>query len=446
MDLGGTGAQLWPLVTGNNNNPSLSQGQSTSFFFNTVPDRCPTGPLAYYLPLVFLTIYGNVVQAGGSGSAIPYDELVAALVDSIDWINCWHGTVVSANYVKGTNLPVVEYYANGFRFATRRPQPIPAANGTYPFQYTIAITPSVSRLGRLMNDTMQLAKLFQQSQLKINVASSSVMTQLSPGGSLTSLSAKASAVLVPRSDLILGTPIETIVHEMVASQNSNQVQIKGFGTDTLLKGINNKGGVVFCGELTSVNLQGGAFAMENASQFSFPWRGQDIIDHAEAVVAMSQLGNMPNDRPQTLPIGGTADAEFNNPPYIAGNTDTWASGSNKHFDLTGNMFFPFVQGGNDLALTDVQTAASDASYFLTISGGFTGATHRVLAMYARQWLDTMRADWLKQVTAGGTDSLASYVLGGTNAVNAAKLLQRRPRSKHLVTADQLTYLPWQLVT
>jgi hypothetical protein len=446
MELAGTGAQLWPLTTGNNQAPTLSQGVPTSFFCNTVPDRCPSGPLAYYLPVVLLTIYGTLTQPSSGGTAVYWDQLIGALIDSIDWINAWHGTVVSANHVKGVHLPVVEYYANGFRYGDRRRPPIPSTAGTYTFGYTVAITPSISRLGRLMPDTMQLAKLFLQSQLKINVAPASALTALSTGATFGTLTAKASAVLVPRQELVLGTPVETILHQIVAGSTSSAVQIKGFGTDTMLKGINNKGGVVFLGELTSAGSLGGAFTMESVTQYSFPWRGQEQTQHPEGIVCMSQFGNMPNDRANTFPsfvAGG--DGEYNNPPFIMSKSDAATTPNQLAMDLVGNMFWPMVQGGNDLTLAELQTASNDAQYFLTVSGGFTGNTHLVLAMYARQWLDTMMADWVKQVTDGGTDSLASYVLGGQAAVRAAKLQQRRPRIKHVVTPDQATYLPWQFI-
>jgi hypothetical protein len=115
-------------------------------------------------------------------------------------------------------------------------------------------------------------------------------------------------------------------------------------------------------------------------------------------------------------------------------------------DLVNLLAFTMVQGGRDLTLADVQTADADKSYFLTVSGGFTGATHLILAMYARQWQETMRMGWVKKITSGGLggiDSLAAYVLGGTANVAKAQLRQRAPHSKHTLTADNLSYLPWQ---
>jgi hypothetical protein len=446
MDLVGTGGQLWPLTTGNNDNPTLTQGKPTSFFCNTVPDRCPTAPLAYYLPVVLLTIYATLNQPASGASTIAWDRLPAALLDSIDWITAWHGTVVSANHVFGSQLNLVEFYSNGFRYAARRRPPYPTTTGAYPVEYTFAVTPSVSRLGRLMADTAQLALLFQTSQLKINIAASSVLDGLSTGATFTNLSARASAVLVPRNELVLGTPVETILHQVVAGSNSNQVQIKGFGTDTMLTGVESKGGVVWLGELTTANGQGGAFAAENVTQFSFPWRGQTQMQHVEGFVSMNSLSNMVNDRANTFPtVVAGGDGEFNNPPYGMDKSDQNTTTST-HMDLTKLLAWIMVQGGNDLALSDLQTAYKDESYFLTVTGGFTGATHLILAMYARQWTETMRTSWVKKITAGGAngmDSLASYVLGGPTGVAKAQMHQRTPHGKHYLTADNLAYLPYQ---
>ncbi len=442
MQLNGTGGQLWPLTTGNNDHPDLTAGQQTSFFFNTVPDRCPTAPLAYYLPVIYLTISGNVVQPGSGSSAIFWDKLPKALFTSINLQNAWHGTPISANHVLGAQAPVWEYYANGFRYGSRRRPPIPAGGATHPFAYTFALTPAVSRFGRLMSSTAQLAALFQQAQLQINVAPASVIAGLSGGATLTSLKARASAALVPRNELVLGTPVETILHQIVAGSNSNQVQIKGFGTDSMLTGVQNKGGVVFLSELTSE--VGGVFASEDVTAYNFPWRGQGApIYDMDGFVAMQQLSNMPNDRPNVLPsnISG-GDSEMNNPPYAMNNSDNWVEDAGAAQNFANMYGWTMAQGGNELDLTDVQTADSDQSYFLTVDGGFDSGAHLIMGMYAKAWQENMVLDWQKQVTKGGGSSLAAYVLGANYA--GATLKQRPPKTKHIITPDNIAYLPWQL--
>jgi hypothetical protein len=437
----GTGAQAWALTTGNNSNPSLSQGQATNFFCNTVPDRCQTGPLAYLLPFVILTIYGNVVQAGTAGSVVYTDDLTAALIQSINWITAWHGTPVSSNHVLGSNLPIVEYINGGYRYALRRRPAIAAAAGTYPFQLSVAIPASAARYGHLMRNTSQLAKCFQTSQLQINVAAASVMTALSTGATLTSLTAKCSAILYPTTELVLGTPVENILHQTVAGTNSSEVQIKGFGTSTLLNGVQPKGGVLFLGELTNQGQQNGVFAAENVTQLQFPWRGQQQINHIEALVSpfMQAQGS---SRPQTQPgilTGG--DSEFAGYPYNMSNSDQMTTAASAAMDLKGLRVFPLVYADDEVSLTDLETADGDASYFLTVSGGFSSGTHQVLAQYAKAWQPSMVNDWQKLITDGDGGSLAAYVLGQN--WRQGKIGRRLPFGRYTMTEDQKTYLPYQ---
>jgi hypothetical protein len=442
MMLNGTGAQLWGLNTGSDDNPSINQGGNTTFFFNTVPDRCPSGPLAYYLPVILLTITGNVVQSGTAGSDIYWDQLIKALITNVNLQNAWHGTPISANHILGSTLPLTEYISNGFRYGARVRPPISHTAGTYPFRRTVALTPAVSRLGRLMSSTAQLAKLFQQANLQIQWAPPSVLSGLSTGATFTSLACRASAVLVPRNELVLGTPVETIMHQMVAGSNSNAITIDGFGTQTMLTGVQNKGGVVYLGELTSV--LGGVFDSEDVTFYNFAWRGQSPVYDIDGFVAMQQLGNLPNDRPQVLPsILAGGDAEFANYPYAMNTSDEFVASESTKKTIANLYAWNMVQGGNELDLTDVQTADSDQQYNLTVDGGFSVGAHLVVGMYAKAWQQTMLDDWLKQVTAGGASSLAAYVMGSDYAT-ATDVKQRGPRTKHTVMPDNVAYLPWQM--
>lgn len=445
MNKRGTGSILWPLVTGNNNDPSLVQGKITSFFCNTVPDRCPTGPLAYYLPVFLLTVIATLNQPASGGSQIFWDQMPQALIDNINMINAWHGSPISSNYVDGTNLPVVEFVQNGFMRPVRERPPYPSSHGSYPVEYTFALRPSTNAIGNLETETSQLALLYQTAELKYKVADASVIDSLSTGATLTNLSAQCAAVLVPRNELVLGTPVEAVLSETVAGSNASLIQIKGFGTDSALTGIENKGGVLGLMELTSVNGQGGCFTMENVTDYNFQWRGQDpITGNVIGFMAMNGISQLPNDRSQALPIileaGG--DSSMNQPPYAMNKLDELLTAGTDNLDLREALYMPMVFPGVDVTLSDVQTADSDKQYKLVVTGGFGNGTHKVLGFYARRFNDAMRAAWVTKVT-GGQDPLANYVLGAGN-VSKAQMGQRVPTGKHLLTSDNFTYLPWQL--
>lgn len=441
MNISGTGFQVWPLTTGNNDDPTLTAGKPTSFNCNTVPDRCPTGPLANYMPGIEVTFSGTVVQAGGAGSAIFADRFAGALFDSFDWIQCWHGNQTSANYVKGVNWFPMSYNAMGFRGPVRVPSLIAAAaNGTYTFDYTVFV-PACSGFGRLFLETMQLAVLFRNSQLKVNVAPASVLTNMSAGATFGAITARASAILVPRQDLVLGPAIEWVLTQIVAGTSSPQVQVKGFGTDTQMQGVEAGGGVITLMELTSIMDQGGVFTGENVTQYQFPWRGQQVTQHMQAIVSQVITG-MPNDRAQIIsPTVVVGNTDFIGYPYQLGNLQT--AGAAANLDQRNLYGWIMAQGADNLELTQLQTADTDQSYFLTVSGGFAAGSHQILGQFARSWQQQMVQNWVGQVTAGGGASLAAYVLG--NNYTKASLKRRTPRAQHVITADQTRYLPWQLV-
>lgn len=439
MNLTGTGFQVWPLTTGSNDDPTLSAGKPTSFNCNTVPDRCPTGPLANYMPGIIVTFAGNVVNAGGTSTGITSDRFAGALFDSFDWIQCWHGNQVSANFVKGVHWYPIEFNSMGFRHPLRVRTLIngtSTTNGTFPFEYSVFV-PACSGFGRLFNDTMQLAILFRNSQLKINAAPASVLNAMSTGSTFTNLTARASAILVPRQDIVLGPAIEWVLTQIVAGTSSPQVQIKGFGTDTQMQGVEPGGGVITLMELTSVLDQGGVFAAESVTQYQFPWRGQQVTQHMQAMLAQV-IGALPNDRSQAL--GGVADqADFGGYPYTQNNAPAFLETAPT--DLVNLYGWIMAQGGDQLDLTQLQTADTDQSYFLTVTGGFSAGSHQILGQFARSWQETMVQNWIGQVTAGGDASLAAYVLGKYKGLTRAR---RTPRTQHVITNDQLRYLPLQL--
>ncbi len=446
----GTGNEYSTLLSGTTDNPSLTQGAATAFSCSTVPDRCPTAPLANYLPYALLTIAGNLVQPATSGSPVQWDTLRACLIDSIDWIQTFFGSIVAAQHMKGSTLPIVEFVSGGGRFALPPREPFPSAAGTYPFELTVAIPAGSLRMGDGEMNTSQLALLFQTSTIKINVAGSGVLGGVSTGATFTSLTARCSAKMVPSAELILGTPIEWIRTELNAGAGS-QITLKNLGTDTALNGFEaNKGGVAWLGMMTNLGLYGGSFAGQNVTAYQNEWGGQPLSNHIQCFV--SDIWNsLPVSRPQAFPTALTnGDAQLNSYPWVNGTNNTPTTASS-NLDLRGLAFWPIRQAGSDFNLMDCQTADGDKNVYLTVTGNRSG-TDVILGGFARQSTQGLRDKWLGQVIKGGENSLAAYVLGPNymNAVNRVNpdgskgLRQRIPNKRHQTTADQLTYAPWQL--
>jgi hypothetical protein len=450
----GTGAQAFPLLTGNNNNPTLAQGSPTRWFLNTIPDRVPTGPLAYVLGYLLLTISGTIVQPASGGSALYFDDLTGALIDSIDWTGSWFGAPASQKWVTGANMPVTSFIAAGYRTAMRQRPAIPVTAGTYPFRLSVAIPAANLRLGGLMRETSQLALLFKDSMLDVNVADADVLDLLSDGATFGTLTARLSAICYPSSELILGTPVEQILHQVTAGggNNNNQVTIEGFGTQSALTNVKKKGGVCWLGELTNAssadspetyNPQGGVFAAEDVTRFEFSWRGQKQVQHIEAMLSpMFQAQG--NSRPQTQPgILSGGDSEFTSFPYTNSKSDQGTTAADREFmDFTGLRILPFVYGDDDLQLADLQTADTPVDYALDVDGGFASGAHQLIGFYAKAFEEGMRNDWVRAVTDNGKGGLAAYVLGQQWA--KAQIGQRLPPGRHVITRDQEEYLAWQL--
>ncbi len=437
----GTGPQAWPLLSGSTDAPVPVAGNQTAFFLNTVPDRCPTGPLAYYLPFILLTIFGTFTQAGGAGSVVYWDKFWGALIDKVEVSGAWHGTPVSGNYVKGAHLAAWERIAMG-RYAQFQRRRFSASNGDYPFTATCAI-PLSAGSGNLMGDTTQLAKCYQTAQLKVNMAATSVITGLSTGSSIAYTAMRASAILVPRQALVLGTPVELILHSVVAG--GALAQIKGVGTETGLTGVEQQGGVLSLHELTTYLDSSAAFASVNVTDFSFPFRNQVQTQHVLALAAIANLVQA-QDRPNlgvesAATTTGTVDN--NSFPYQQNADDTPAT----VLEQRNMIVWPFVPGSDDTRLTELQSANGDLPYNMTVTGGFSNS-HLHIGHYAKSWQKPKRDAWLEMVMDEGPNSLASFVLGGPAAAAAAHsrgLGRRWPRDAHTASPDMATYLPWELV-
>jgi hypothetical protein len=445
-----TNPQSWPLQSGNGTKPNLTQGTVTSFFFKDVPDRSTTGPLAYYLPGVYVTFQGQIVQ-GASASVIHSDEFFGALFANVAWIQAWQGTAVRPTDNQGSQWAISEYFANGQRYAADQPGLIALSTaGTYPFSVTIWVPFSSDRTYNLEEDTSQLALLARPSQLQINVAPLSALQGLSTGATFTNLTAQASAVLVPRQELVLGTPFETILTQVVAG-SGNAVTIDAFGTDTGLTGVDPGGGVKELLFLTNVlHGEGGSWSPNNGiTDFTWQWRGQNFTQDLISLLQMWKR-QLPQ-RPFTETIGNQGGGLVGSSllvglPYSVANTTTYGGTSPAAglIEFANLLFWPLILGGQRPRLSALQTADSPQTFNMTVPGGFAGS-HQILGRYARSWQQPMitgSAGWVAQVMAGGGGSLAAYVLGPN--YGAAKIGRKVPHGKSYVTGDEQRYLPYKL--
>jgi hypothetical protein len=437
MEEAGTGGNSWPLKSASGENPTVTQGKPITFLFTDLPSMCPSGPLANYLSGCFLTVTGTIVQPSEGATPIPRDVLPGLFIDSVDWTQSFFGAVLSTNYIKGKFLPVVEFTSNGFKYGQRQAGTIPV-NITTGFSFTVWLPAATDRRGRNISATSNLALLFQPSQCKINFAGPTALSDFSTGATASNISCRLTADLDPRQELVMGTPMEWVLHEIAAAGAT--VKIEGFGRNTAMTGVEEKGGVAFLGELTANSNQDGIIVPEELSQISFQWRGQGELQDIIAWVNKF-VGLLPNDRPQQGGVTAgivTGTAGLND---FAGYPNAMIAGdlNSQTIDTVNMRFFPWVLGGREMRLTDLQTAQQDQTYYATQTSPFSG-THQILAQYARQWQVGKRNAWEALVRGSG---LVEYCYGPSGGA-AAKMVQRIPLSKHYTTPDQYTYLPFAL--
>lgn len=428
--------QLWPLQSGSTNEPALTAGKQTTFQFNDVPDRAPSGPLAYYLPGCKVTFRGTAVAAGGEGAQAYYtDQFYQLLFEKLVWLQTFFGTPIQGQNVTGAQWAAIEYISNGYRYEQQPREVVSTTAGSYPFEVEIFVPFASCLLEGLEENTSQLALLARSSQLQI------VAGPLAGNGgvTLTGVTATASAALVPRQELIFGTPIETVLSTIVAGAGTS-VKITNFGTDTGINGVDPGGGVLSLLALTNVSPFGGSFDAQNLTQFQFNWRGQQQTQDILGLLTMWRRLLPSNQNVQVIPAAGAANMQGF--PYLVGNPTSNSPAPNANEELANLICWPIVLPGQKVRLTSLQTASSDETFNMTVTGGFdSGSSHQLLGNYARSWQERMVAAWISQITAGDGGSLAAYVLGPDYL--KAKPSRRAP-AKHSLSNDQLRYLPWQL--
>jgi hypothetical protein len=428
-----TGFHFYPLSAGSNDNPTFSQTSPTSFELKNIP-IC-VGDLPYYVYGVLLTFYGDVDQPASGGSALNYNQLRQALIDSLEVRNAWHGTPISANHVKGTMLPIIEAVGGGYCTPQVTPGPMQATDGDRAFEISVFVPLCIGN-GAKPHHSAQLALFYKQAQLVINPAAASILAGFSTGSAFEALTVRASAVMLPEPELRLGPVAEWIDYQSSASSNQTQIALDSFGNVTGLAGTIPNAGVMWMGALTNVDGLPGSFALENVTRYSFPFRGQVDIMQMQAFVAM-QLYSMGGDfaaraaQAQLANLSGQAAVAF---PYSISNT---LSGTSAMQQLARMLFLPMITPAVDLELTKVQTAKGTQSYFVT-GPTFSGTNH-TLAQHVRSFDDRKREDAVRQIVDSG---LAKQVLGRTTGLGWVPKLEKK---NDTIDPEKLRYLPFRLV-
>lgn len=422
----GVGYQLFPLQSGGNDNPSLTQGNPTSYALDAVP--IVNGNRANYLLGVLVTIAGVFVQAGTAGSTVFWDNFFQTLIQSIEVRNAWHGSPLNAQHALGVYWPIIEYVGCGFRYAARRHGAFNSAAASYGFSYTFMI-PLCRGTNAKPVKTSQLQLLYKKAQLVLNIAPATTATTVSTGSSLTGMTCRASAVLQAHRSLWLAPGLEWVDYQNTASSSQSQIPLLNFGNTTNLTGTKANAGIAFLGAITSVNGQPGSFTADAVTQYQFPFLGQYLIQQMPAVLAQ-QLMSMGAQRT----VGGTIVSQAlasNLPtdvggfPYILDTFEPTGATAASAKELTNLMFVPFVTQAEDGQDSKLWQAYGDQSYNL-VGPAFSGTNH-TLAQHVRAWEDAKESDFAAQIISSG---LAQEVLGTSDLEK-----KRAPFNQNITNID-----------
>jgi hypothetical protein len=284
-----------------------------------------------------------------------------------------------------------------------------------------------------------LAKLYQPGSLIVEMNPASNLTAVSANTSFVG-TVTCSAELDPRPEIVLGTAIEWVLHRQVASQNGFPIQIKGFGRSSLLTGVQEKGGVLSLMELSEAGspTMGGVFAGNQVTGYGFDWRGQVFTNNVRDVLN-SLIAMIPDYMPGIPQVSGD-DTAASNERTVFPFFDLTALGSADPLNA-GLMAWLMALPGVNVRLTDLETADTDQTYRLEVSGGYASGDHLILAEYAKPWTDGKIAQFKSSVLDGGPSSIAAHVLG--DRYQSAVMRQRVPFDKHSLTANELAYLAYQ---
>ncbi len=438
-----TGGQTWPL-TSPLSAPTYAASGDIRFDMNDVPAKCPTGPLAYYIPALLITIIGALTNAGEAPTPISVYDLPGLLIKNVEVRDVWHGTPVSSSYWLGEHLRIHEFIGNGYSLAQRMPGTVAPDAGGEEVAFTVRVPLSAGE-GELIRETSLLALLYQPGSVGITFKPATGTGTLGGASTGTTFagSVRCSLELDPRAELVLGAGIEHVLHRTVAAPSDPDIQIKGFGRSSKMTGVLPKGGVLTLMELTALAAAGaaplgGVFDGSEVNSFSFDWRGQKITNDVHGFFAsiLSQMNRWPD-----ISVGTSNESsERTTFPYMSeGATAGVANPLNDSL-----MAWLMVLAGNSARLTDLQTADSDQTYHLDLGANtYDTGDHLIIARYARQWAQGKRDDFEAKMMKDGPNSLAAYVLG--NNYQKAQMRPRAPMDKHTLTADQTAYLCWQFV-
>lgn len=435
-----TGFMKWPLSSASGgDNPTPTQGQETVFALNTIP-KSKDG-LASYLYGISILIAGDWIQSGGTGIRTFIDNFLRLLIASVSVRNAWHGTPVNTQWWLGAYLYPAEFVLNGYRRVQRSKGVFPAANATYPFSVRVFI-PLCCGVGKKPQHTAQLALMYQDALLGVNMAAASVGTTQSPGSSFANLSMRATAYVGLDPEIRLGPQMELVDYVGSSTAGTSQeAKFLDYGNQTSLNGVMRSGGIVWANLVGNLNGCPGPVDVGKITRFSFPGRNQIEVSDVEAWYDEANDAIGP-----ARPIGSVADSggaagtlyDGSGYPFILGST----TGLQRTQPIDNGVAFglPVINPGSELEFSKIQTYGEAQSLYINTNTAPSVGQWHLLSAQLKRFTDDKREDLVKMVVDSG---LAKEVLGVGPLGWTRKTLNKQPVTQ--LDERKTRYLPWRLI-
>lgn len=438
-----TGILKVPLVSGTaGDNPSLTQGAETTFGLSNLPME--KDGLAAYLMGISVYLTGNFVQAGGAGTLVTFEDMIRSLIASFSVRNAWHGTPVNSSWVLGADYSAWGFVLNGYRFPQPVPRSVPAANATYPFNIRLFL-PLHFGVGKKPHHTAQLALLYRDAIFGINVAASTVLTGLSTGSSITSLSCRATAMCLLEPEVRMGPACELVDYTApTPAATSFDTRFQDFANNTAISGTERGAGIVWAMLRSSVRGGGGPVDFSTLTRVAVPFRGQAEISDVGSYLdeAWDAMGG------PRRPIGSTLDSatsqvvDSTGYPNIVGALDP-ISATATPIRATTLLGFPVVNPAAELELSKVQRVDETIVISQIYSAAPSAGNHHLLTAQMREWTPEKRESWRELVIQS---NLAKKVLGDVSSFDSyvwqTKLMNKQ--DARVVDPKKMRYLPLRL--
>lgn len=375
------------LTTGTSDAPAVTLGSETQFQLSNLPQMAPDGRL-YYLMGVLLTLTATFTQSGGTGTRQQWDRLLRSILSTVEVSNAWHGTPIRAQDYVGSIHDIIEFVSNGYSFAAPRPAAMLAANGAYVRQLHVFLPFGFYGGEKPHHHAMPVA-FFDQAVLKLTWAASTVIGTISTGCTLSSVTAAASALLLPDVEIRLPPGLEVAVYQAAAASGS-EFTLQAFGDDTGLQGVETGAGMIFAGLLTSVLGQPGAFAGNQLTAFGVPWLGQLRTTHLDPYIVEAL------DPLRARAIGSVQDTGTASGLSDFSGGVLYQAGADQVQGLVNAdlRYFPVLTPGLDFQLSKVKQINGPQP--LLAEGTFSG-TQSLLAIQAKRFSESARMAAIKHL-------------------------------------------------